>query len=214
MEAHHAYDDIDHMTQFQPFKAGDTVRVFHGFYALSDAIIAAKVGLSGAERADRRFSYEFNNNPKGLFVTLKLSVAEEFAFKGPIIEFVAAWTDLEAPVWPGNGYTVQGQVALYFGGGATGRADRRRRHRELSADVQQQIVRNPEHLQHVAQSDDPYRAYLLSSGREYQALYIGHLEPQAIAAKYALDPSESRRISRRKQRGVGENSGSANVFTQ
>ena len=75
---------------------------FHGFHDVSEALTAAKHGLSGAEKADRRYSYEFSNNPKGLFVTMSLDVAKEFTSK-VIMEFVAREDQLEAPVWPGGG---------------------------------------------------------------------------------------------------------------
>jgi hypothetical protein len=189
VEAHHAYDDIDYKTKFQPFKRGDTVRVFHGFHSLSEALTAAKTGLSGRDRADRRYSYEHDNNPHGLFVTLKIDVAKDFTDRGAIMEFNASLDDLEAPLWPSGGYTVQGQMAQYFGHGATGRANRRAKHRAMTAQTAELVARDPEYLGHVEQSDDPHRAFMLSTASEYQSLFVGHLDPAAITAFWVPDQS-------------------------
>ena len=181
-EAHHAYDDIDYKTEFSPLVKGDTVRLFHGFYSMEDAVLAAKQGLSGALKADRRYSYESNNNPKGLFVTLKLDAAKEFTSK-VVMEFVANENELEPPVWPGNGYTVQGQMEKFFSGNdAPARAARNQRRREMQKDTEDLIQKNPEHMKHIAASDDKYKAFMLMSGREYQALFVGHLNPSSITA--------------------------------
>jgi hypothetical protein len=186
-EAHHAYDAPSHATKFQPLKAGDTVRVFHGFRDKPHAIDACLHGLSGKERADRVYSYEFDNNPKGLFVTLSFKVAGEFG--GTIIEFVADSGDLEAPVWPGGSYTVQGQMAQYFGHGAKGRAARNQRRIAARAETQKDFdARNePEHWGHVTGSDDVLTANMLLNSREYQALFIGDLNPDQIVAVYTRD---------------------------
>src|SRR5882672_11349947 len=100
IEAHHSYDNPDWDTKFQPLKSKDTLRVFHGFHSFRDAYRAAIYGLTGRERADRRYSYEFDNNPHGLFVTLSLKAAREFtgSYEDQVImEFVANESDLEAP---------------------------------------------------------------------------------------------------------------------
>ncbi|RYF10894.1 MAG: hypothetical protein EOO77_20575 [Oxalobacteraceae bacterium] len=186
-EAHHAYDEPSHATKFQPLKAGDTVRVFHGFRDKPDAIDACLHGLSGKERANRVYSYEFDNNPKGLFVTLSFKVAGEFG--GTIIEFVADSGDLEAPVWPGGSYTVQGQMAQYFGHGAKGRANRNKRRRDARAETEKDFAGrpDPEYWQHVTNSDDMLTANMLLNSREYQALFVGDLHPKQIVAVYTRD---------------------------
>jgi hypothetical protein len=188
-EVHHEYDDIDYNTQFKPLKKKDTFRVFHGFYSLSDAVHTAKHGLTGAEVADRRYSYESNNNPKGLFVSLKLDVAKEFA-RETIIEFVAREDELEPPVWPGNGYTVQGQMAQYFPHGAAGRAAKAARRKQSGKETEDLIRKNPDHMRHIMFSDDRYKAMMLFTGREYQALYMGHLNPARISAFWVSDQPE------------------------
>lgn len=202
-EAHHAYDEFDYKSRFQPFRGGDTLRVFHGFHSMEEASIAATYGLSGQHEANRRYSYEHDNNPKGLFVTLKLDVAKEFTSRGAIMEFTVPVSDLESPVWPGGGYTVQGQMAQYFGHGAKGRAARLAKRREMTAQAQEWAKNNGEYGSHIVQSDDPLLAHSLTGGREYQALYVGHLNPENITAFYVSnDPGKDgrwatwRRLSR------------------
>lgn len=187
IEAHHAYDNPGIDTQFQPLKVGDTVRVYHGFRDLPDAVEACARGLSGKIRAARVYSYESDNNPKGLFVTLSFKVATEFG--GTIIEFVARSEDLEAPVWPGGSYTVQGQMSQYFGHGAKGRANRNQRRKVARQDAIQHFSKHgdAEHYAHIPASDDPLTASMLMTGREYQALFIGDLNPDQILAVYTRD---------------------------
>jgi hypothetical protein len=188
LEAHHEYENPTSLdTKFQPLKAGDTVRVFHGFRDLPHAVDACRHGISGKERAQRVYSYEYDNNPKGLFVTLSFKVAAEFG--GTIIEFVARSEELEAPVWPGGSYTVQGQMAQYFGHGAKGRAARNARRKDARAETQADFSRrsDPERWAHVTGSDDMLTANMLLNSTEHQALFIGDLDPKRIAAVYTRD---------------------------
>lgn len=178
-EAHHQLDDRD-STGLAPIKRGDTARVFHGFRDSIDAIRTAKVGLSGASRTGRVYSYEADNNPKGLFVTLSLDVAKRFvgAFgTRTIMEFVARVEDLEAPVWPNGSYTVQGEYAAYFGHGHKGRRARNDARRAQARDLA-----GAGHDDRITTSDDPVLASTLMHNPELQALFIGHLSPQDIAA--------------------------------
>lgn len=180
-EAHHAYDELGYDTKFAPLKRGDTVRVFHGFRDDHDAMVAATKGLSGATRANRVYSYEADNNPKGLFVTLSPKIAAEFIGGYGIqtmVEFNAKESDLEAPVWPGGSYTVQGQYSQYFGHGAKGRAGRRQAQRDNEARVDSET----HHGDNIKQSDRKHLASLMMQTREHQALFIGHLDPTDIIA--------------------------------
>ena len=63
-----------------PLHDNETIRVYHGFNKFEDAIMAAKFGLSGEEKARRIYSYESNNNPNGLFVTLDYETAKKFTY--------------------------------------------------------------------------------------------------------------------------------------
>jgi hypothetical protein len=173
-EAHHEYD---HRREgFAPLKRGDTVRVFHGFRSPEDAMRLAKMGLSGALRASRVYSYEANNNPKGLFVTANINVAKNFVGAygtRTIVEFNARAEDLETPVWPGGSYTVQGQMASYFDHDHAGRRQRSemRKNTRLNAQMAGK---------HISDSDDPATALTLMTDTEMQALFIGHLDPQEV----------------------------------
>ena len=87
LEYHHEYSNDHEATE--PFKKGDTVRVFHGFDSTIEAIEAARHGLSGKLKARRKHSYENSTNPKGLFVTINKKTAQDFAGEGCVIEFIA-----------------------------------------------------------------------------------------------------------------------------
>jgi hypothetical protein len=97
-----------------PISDEETIRVYHGFRDRDQAFKALTKGLSGKSRADRTYSYEFVNNPKGLFVTIDFDVAKEFGSSGIIIEFTSKISDLEAPVWKGGRYFVQGEYTSGF----------------------------------------------------------------------------------------------------
>lgn len=191
LEAHHFYGGynpqrhFDPDVSFNPLKRGDTVRVFHGFNNLRDAIRTAKYGLSGRSRASRNYSYEADNNPYGLFVTLNFGTATQFVGAyddNAVIEFNAQENDLEAPVWPGGGYAVQGQMAQYFGRGPEGKQKRQERRKESGKETEQWLANNPNSNDFIKNSSDPYKARLLMSSSEHQALFVGHLNPDDIVA--------------------------------
>jgi hypothetical protein len=193
-EALHSYDNPDWQTKFQPVKSGDTFRVFHGFRDFPHALAVAQHGLSGKDRADRAYSYEFDNNPHGLFITLSFKVAAEFVGgydEQCIMEFVARLDELEPPVWPGGSYTVQGQMAQYFGHGAKGRRARKQRARDAEQETRQRMQGDNPDLEHVRQSEQQYLAALLTASREYQALFVGDLAAERIAA-FHVRPKGSR----------------------
>lgn len=78
----HKYDNM--RGDFEPLKRGDTVRVFHGFDNVTEAIIAARYGISGQLRPARKYSYEANTNPKGLFVTISEKQPEILLLMGAL----------------------------------------------------------------------------------------------------------------------------------
>lgn len=178
-EAHHSYSDIDYKTEFKEIKLDDSITMYHGFRDAQDAVSFARYGFSGKVRANRNYSYESDNNPFGLFVTLSQKVATQFAGahgKDQIImEFIADVSQLEAPVWPNGTYTIPGQMAGYFGRGAKGNANRKAAQRAAEADPGSS-------LPHVAQSDRKHLATTLTASSEYQALFVGHLSPDKIVA--------------------------------
>jgi hypothetical protein len=185
VEAHHAYDEMKWDTKFQPLKAGDTVRVYHGFRDLPDAIRTCFYGLSGKSRASRVYSYEADNNPRGLFVTMDQKTAENFGTH--VIEFTARSEELEAPVWPGEngGFTGYGGYSKYFGHGREGRVARnQRRHQARAEAIKSSTINGRDH---VLQSDDPLTAHSLMSAGETQALFIGDLNPERVSAVYSYE---------------------------
>jgi hypothetical protein len=161
-----------------PLKDSDTVRVYHGTSDLDTVILAFTKGLSGAGRANRRYSYEFNNNPRGLFVTPDIKTAKEFG--SFVIEFHTRVRDLEAPVWPGGAFTVQGGLSRLFDS-----EDEREEER-----LRQRMNWSSSEFEFVKQSDRPELAgYFLTVG-ERQALFTGDLNPNSIRAVWTSpDPS-------------------------
>ena len=164
--------------QQHPLKITDVLKVYHGFHSIDDALDAAKYGLSGASKARRLYSYESNNNPNGLFVTTDISQAKDFTHREPVIlEFYAPVKSLEAPVWPGGSYTVQGERTQSWPEGREGRIARRQAQKARDLEYANQ-TRWP----HVAQSDPGlhYLAYMLYESTEHQALFVGNLNPERM----------------------------------
>ena len=163
--------------QEKPLKDSDTILVYHGFHDPEDVILTLKYGLSGKVKARRIYSYENNNNPRGLFVTTRLDKAKEFAGGHKlhaIIEFHAKVKDLEAPVWPGGGYTVQGELAQYFKDDSD---------RDLATKAERERYRtHPDSPEAVQKSDRPEVAGRLFLDYEQQALFTGSLNPNGIRA--------------------------------
>ena len=171
----------------EPLKDSDTIRVYHGFNDLEDLFYTLEMGLSGKERAKRIYSYEYNNNPKGLFVTISLDVAKEFGKY--IAEIHTPVSELEAPVWPSGSYTVQGGMASYFNDESEREASRQKR-REEGKKSDKDFIRN---------SDRPELAELLFSG-EQQALFTGELNNNSIRAIWVnLTPEKAGRFSTYKR---------------
>lgn len=168
----------------KPFKNDDTITVYHGFRDIDDAILTVKHGTSGALRVSRVYSYESDNNPKGLFVTPNLNTAKNFG--NTIIEFDSRFDELEPPVWPSGSYTGYGQYSQYWGRGREGRAKRSKAQTQL-----RNQYRTDNKKDYIKNSDDPLLAYTLTNMGETQALYVGHLNPNRIKAIHLrdIDPS-------------------------
>lgn len=163
---------IENYDTTEPLKNNQKIRVFHGT-KLETAKKISVYGLSGKEQTSRVYSYEYWNNPTGLFVTISFSKAKYFAtnFKDSvIIEFTANVSDLDAPVWNSeNGsYFVAGQIA----GGFSSKAER--------DDAKRRANRNALNYPHIENSDNPALANSLTNSFEFQALYFGDIEPNMI----------------------------------
>jgi hypothetical protein len=173
----------------EPLRDTDTLRVYHGFYSYNDVKEILKSGLSGKEKARRVYSYEAGNNPKGLFVTADFNVAKrKFASSGVIIEFTCKVSDLEAPVWAGGRYFHQGEYAKSFTDWdwkkmtSKQREEELLRRRELAEKSEYEFIRN---------SDRPELAESLYNSSEYQALFIGDLDPNMIKYIWYKDKNNS-----------------------
>ena len=113
-----------------PLRDTDTVKLFHGTSNLDFIITAVKKGFSGDTYADRIYSYEYNNNPRGLFVTPDFKTAKYFGQY--VIEFHARVSDLESPVWPNGSFTVQGGMSGIFSSEQERELERLRNREEYS----------------------------------------------------------------------------------
>ena len=146
---------IDIHNDVKKMQDDDTIIVYHGFssYSFKQALLIAKYGLSGQERANRIYSYEYNNNPNGLFVTINFNVAKkEFAKSGIIMEFATKIRNLEAPVWPGGrSYYVQGEFTQSF------KDDKEREEQRLKNREKHKTSQYPA----INQSDRPELAWAL-----------------------------------------------------
>lgn len=174
----------------EPLKDSDTIRVYHGFNNINDLFYTLEMGLSGKERANRIYSYEFNNNPRGLFVTISLDVAKNFG--SYIIEFHSPVSELEAPLWPSGSYTVQGGMSSYW-------KDEKERE-EYGLKLREELKNSKE--ESIRNSDRPELANSLFHG-EQQALFKGELNPNSIRAIWVNStPERSGRFSNYKRMSV------------
>lgn len=156
----------------KPLKSTDRIKVYHGFNDIDDLKTVLLYGLSGKEKAKRRYSYENNNNPRGLFVTPLLDTAKQFG--SYIIEFGVRISDLESPVWPSGTYTSQGSYAEYF----DSEEDRSNTRNELVSNV----TSDKNIPDFIRNSDDPLLSNYLLNSSEPQALFVGDLNPNSIKA--------------------------------
>ena len=172
LEYHHEYSNDHEATE--PFKKGDTVRVFHGFDSTIEAIEAARHGLSGKLKARRKHSYENSTNPKGLFVTINKKTAQDFAGEGCVIEFIAKFEDLSAPV--------EKPVIIDHCRAWSNNIERIKTKKIAEKETSQ--GENPDVIK---SSDNPYLAKILFASTEYQSLFVGDLNPEKIIYFYEYD---------------------------
>jgi hypothetical protein len=190
--------DVLTISKDKPLKDSDTIRVYHGFNDYQDAIMSIKFGFSGKEKAKRIYSYESNNNPYGLFVTLDFETAKKFTYPKSkrgitvIMELSVKVSDLEAPVWPGGSYTVQGQMSEYWKDG---------KDRYVNGTLKARKRASESKYPFISDSDRPELAETLM-GSENQALYMGDINPNMIknvffgeSGKHGHTPKNLDRIS-------------------
>jgi len=174
-------------------KDTDTIRVYHGFDSVDDAFDVICYGTSGKILPSRRYSYESDNNPFGLFITCVFKVAKQFTNK-IIIEFAVKVSDLEAPIWPGGGYTVQGQMSQYWNGSSI---KDRLEDREKARLKTRQEVKNSSRkdIDFIKLSDRPELANILFGSGEYQALFMGDLDPNMIRSIWIYEGNSAGRYA-------------------
>lgn len=162
----------------EPLKENDTVRVYHGTSDADTVLAAVTRGISGGSRVSRTYSYENNNNPRGLFVTPDIKTAKDFG--SYVLEFQTRVSDLEAPVWPSGTFTVQGQMSGVFDTEDDREVERLRQRMNWS-ESEFEFVRN---------SDRPELAALFLVSGERQALFTGDLNANSIRAVWTSpDPT-------------------------
>lgn len=159
------------ISDYIPLKDNYTITVYHGIDNARDLYGFLKYGTTGKMRAGRRFSDEAFHNPSGLFVTINLSVAKEFA-RNYIIEFHTKVSDLEAPLWPSGNFTIQGQKSEVW---------KNDNEREQHKNKLRYKLRNSEY-DFISQSDRPELANTLYLNSEKQALFVGDLNSNSIKA--------------------------------
>ena len=186
MPKHSMNEDVRALNMLKdrtPIKDTEKIRVYHGFggYGKGSALNAIKYGLSGKDRADRAYSYETVNNPKGLFVSIDIKVVErQFAGSGVIIEFDTLVSNLEAPVWKGqDNFFVPGQYTDGFKDDEERTAEQLRK-RQMYKDKDPEGYDKYSMNQRISKSDRPELAQTLFNNGEQQALFIGHLDPNNI----------------------------------
>lgn len=164
---------INRDDNYSPIGAHEKIRVFHGT-DIKTAIKIAKNGLSGKERANRTYSYEYGMNPNGLFVTTSFYTAKEFGYHYDdqvILEFTVDSNDLDTPVWNGQG--------TYFGQNTNPQPFLNRSER-MSQKLRYQADAENSEFPFVAQSDNPAMAERIFNNNEHQALFYGDLMPNQI----------------------------------
>lgn len=167
-----------------PIKNGDKIRVFHGCQ-LKTALDWCINGTSGRDWHPRTYSYEAGMNPLGIFVTIDFETAKNFGYDHEckcVIEFTVDASDLETPVWnDSNSYFVQGSNPLPF----SSKEDRDLQKQKYRDDA----INEPDiyydrnttiSRDYIRNSDKPEMADRLMNMGEYQALFMGNLDPNQI----------------------------------
>jgi len=165
-------------TDPEPLRDSDTVRVYHGTNSPTTVFSALTRGISGGSFVARNYSYEQNNNPRGIFVTPDLKTAKMFG--DYILEFHSRVSDLESPVWPAGTFTVQGGMSGTFSDSAERELERMAKRQHWSASD----------ISYVRNSDRPELAAMFLKSGERQALFTGDLNANSIRAVWvSRDPS-------------------------
>lgn len=173
------------------------IRVFHGC-ELKTACDIAINGTSGRTYHPRQYSYESGMNPLGIFVTTDFETAKKFGVSNSgmcIIEFTAKGSDLESPVWNGQGsYFGQGSNPMPFDN-AEQRNAQKMQYRQDALNTKDDYYydgnkRRDISMSHVRNSDKPEMADRIFNNSEHQALFMGDLNPNMIKRIWVNLPRE------------------------
>ena len=182
----------------EPIKDDTRIRVFHGC-ELQTACEIAINGTSGKTYHPRQYSYESGMNPLGIFVTTDFETAKKFGVSNSgmaIIEFTAKGSDLESPVWNGQGsYFGQGSMPMPFKNGEERNAQKMQ-YRQDALNIKDDYYYDDKHnkrdisMDHVRKSDKPEMADRIFNNGEHQALFMGDLNPNMIKRIWIKLPHE------------------------
>ena len=181
----------------EPITDDSRIRVFHGC-ELKTACDIAINGTSGKEYHGRQYSYEAGMNPLGIFVTTDFETAKKFGVSNrgmAIIEFTAKGSDLESPVWNGQGsYFGQGSNPMPFDN-AEQRNAQKMQYRQDALNTKDDYYydgnkRRDISMSHVRNSDKPEMADRIFNNSEHQALFMGDLNPNMIKRIWVNLPRE------------------------
>lgn len=172
----------------EPITDNSRIRVFHGC-ELETACEIAINGTSGKTYHPRQYSYESGMNPLGIFVTTDFETAKKFGVSNTgmaIIEFTAKGSDLESPVWNGQGsYFGQGSMPMPFKDKEE-RDAQKMQYRQDALNTKDDYYYDDKHkrrdisMDHVRKSDKPEMADRIFNNAEHQALFMGDLNPNMI----------------------------------
>ena len=182
----------------EPITDDSRIRVFHGC-ELKTACDIAINGTSGRTYHPRQYSYESGMNPLGIFVTTDFETAKKFGVSNSgmaIIEFTAKGSDLESPIWNGQGsYFGQGTNPIPFKNGEERNAQKMQ-YRQDALNTEDDYYYDDKHrrreisMNHVRNSDKPEMADRIFNNTEHQALFMGDLNPNMIKRIWVKLPHE------------------------
>ena len=182
----------------EPITDDSRIRVFHGC-ELKTACDIAINGTSGRTYHPRQYSYESGMNPLGIFVTTDFETAKKFGVSNSgmaIIEFTAKGSDLESPIWNGQGsYFGQGTNPMPFKNGEERNAQKIQ-YRQNALNTEDDYYYDDRHrrreisMNHVRNSNKPEMADRIFNNTEHQALFMGDLNPNMIKRIWVKLPHE------------------------
>lgn len=187
--------NMDDVYKQDKINNNESIRVFHGC-SIDTALDICSNGTSGKVYHPRTYSYESGMNPLGIFVTIDFEQAKKFGYHPStmcILEFTAKASDLEVPVWNGQGtYFAQGSNPQPFRNAEERKAQKKRYdvnaintkdddYWDYSKNRLEKIDKS-----YIRNSDKPSLASSIFNDTEHQALFMGDLNPNMIKNVWVL----------------------------